>query len=284
MESHPRCCVARTCCPAPRAQIAHHAALTEPGIAQGTPEVRPPARVMGQGNKKLSARPRGCTRSPIATRGSGGGLLNYLAARLGESPRRALVGGDGRGLDIRGREPATRRASTSRRPTRSAQHMRLLSIDGMTDQCLPFPKAARCRLRPGRRRRPRSAAGARRCRWWPSGSTSSPAVACSASSSSTRPAFVVDEVRRGEAAHRDSKAVVRASYDALRRGSRPGRPQRSRTRCGPASVDEMGLSRARLRPCAVSPCPDAGSRRRCSSRWSCSAASGASGRLQAVLA
>ena len=73
----------------------------------------------------------------------------------------------------------------------------------------------------------------------------------------------------------DGQAVVRAAHRGARGPRRRGPPRRSRRRSAPSSSTRWGSSRATRSGRSGSPSPAAGSRRRCSSPWSCSAASAA---------
>ena len=127
-------------------QIALYAALTELGIAQGTPEFGHLPYVMGQGNKKLSKRDPEA--HALAYRDQGflpEGLLNYLAllgwaiaADRDVFSLEEMVAA----FDIKDVNPNPARFDIKKADAINSAHMRLLSIDDMTDRVLPFLKAA----------------------------------------------------------------------------------------------------------------------------------------------
>jgi glutamyl-tRNA synthetase len=127
-------------------QIALYAALTELGIAKQTPEFGHLPYVMGEGNKKLSKRDPEA--HALAYRDQGflpEGLLNYLAllgwaiaADRDVFSMAELV----EAFDIKDVNPNPARFDLKKAEAINAAHMRLLSIDEMTDRVLPFLKAA----------------------------------------------------------------------------------------------------------------------------------------------
>ena len=222
-------------------QLALYAALVDLGIADRTPRFGHLPYVMGEGNKKLSKRDPEAqpARLPRATASCPEGLLNYLAllgwAISGDrdifTHRR-----DGRGVRDRRRQP---------------QPGPLRPEEGRGDQRRPHaPAVGRGDDRAGaalpRRRRtwstPEPTAEQRellerRCRWSPSGSTSSPRPStCSASCSSTRRAFKLTDDDRRRRPRRRQGGVRRARRavgmdhgrdrgGAARRPRRGARPQ-----------------------------------------------------------
>ena len=127
-------------------QIALYAALTELGIAQGTPEFGHLPYVMGQGNKKLSKRDPEA--HALAYRDQGflpEGLLNYLAL-LGWAiaADRDVFSLDEMvaAFDIRDVNPNPARFDLKKAEAINAAHMHQLSVEEMTDRVLPYLKAA----------------------------------------------------------------------------------------------------------------------------------------------
>ena len=261
-------------------QIALYEALTELGIADGAPRVRPPALRHGRGQQEaLQARPRGarCSRYRDAGLPARGPAQLPRPARLGDRrrPRRLLAR---RRWSRRSTSPTstpTRRASTSRRPRRSTPPTCgcCRSTRSPTGCCRSSRRPASS---PTRSTTPTRSCSSWRCRWSPSGSTSSPRPStCWASSSSTRPRSpatdrastkLLDDDGRTSSRRRTTRSTAlhdvvdrRHPGRAAGRAGRGARPQAAATpsaRCGSRS-------------------PAAGSRRRCSSRWSCSAATAA---------
>ena len=127
-------------------QIALYGALTELGIAQGTPEFGHLPYVMGQGNKKLSKRDPEA--HALAYRDQGfvpEGLLNYLAL-LGWAigPDRDVFTLDEmvEAFDIQDVNPNPARFDLKKAEAINADHVRLLSVEELTHRVLPFLKAA----------------------------------------------------------------------------------------------------------------------------------------------
>ncbi|WP_395658396.1 glutamate--tRNA ligase [Nocardioides sp.] len=127
-------------------QIALYAALTELGIAQGTPEFGHLPYVMGQGNKKLSKRDPEA--HALAYRDQGflpEGLLNYLAL-LGWAiaADRDVFSLDEMvaAFDIRDVNPNPARFDLKKAEAINAAHMHQLSVEEMTDRVLPYLKSA----------------------------------------------------------------------------------------------------------------------------------------------
>jgi glutamyl-tRNA synthetase len=127
-------------------QVALYDALRELGIAKVTPEFGHLPYVMGEGNKKLSKRDPEA--HALAYRDQGflpEGLLNYLAL-LGWA-----IAGDRdvfsmeemvEAFEIRDVNPNPARFDIKKAEAINAAHMRLLSVDEMTDRVLPYLKAA----------------------------------------------------------------------------------------------------------------------------------------------
>jgi glutamyl-tRNA synthetase len=127
-------------------QLALYAALEELGIAKVTPQFGHLPYVMGEGNKKLSKRDPEA--HALAYRDQGflpEGLLNYLAllgwaiaADRDVFSMEEMV----EKFDIKDVNPNPARFDLKKAEAINAAHMRLLSIDDMTDRVLPFLKAA----------------------------------------------------------------------------------------------------------------------------------------------
>jgi glutamyl-tRNA synthetase len=127
-------------------QLALYAALVELGIARDVPRFGHLPYVMGEGNKKLSKRdPQAHL---IAYREQGflpEGLLNYLAL-LGWAigPDRDVFTLDEmvEAFDIGDVNPNPARFDLKKAEALNADHMRMLTLDDLTDRVLPFLKAA----------------------------------------------------------------------------------------------------------------------------------------------
>ena len=127
-------------------QIALYDALTELGIAKRTPEFGHLPYVMGEGNKKLSKRDPEA--HALAYRDQGflpEGLLNYLAllgwaiaADRDVFTLEEMVAA----FEIKDVNPNPARFDLKKAEAINAAHMRLLSLDEMTDRVLPFLKEA----------------------------------------------------------------------------------------------------------------------------------------------
>ncbi|ABL82838.1 MULTISPECIES: glutamate--tRNA ligase [unclassified Nocardioides] len=127
-------------------QIALYAALEELGIAKATPEFGHLPYVMGEGNKKLSKRDPEA--HALAYRDQGflpEGLLNYLAllgwaiaADRDVFSMEEMVAA----FDIADVNPNPARFDMKKAEAINAAHMRLLSLDVMTERVLPFLKGA----------------------------------------------------------------------------------------------------------------------------------------------
>lgn len=127
-------------------QIALYDALKELGIAKATPEFGHLPYVMGEGNKKLSKRDPEA--HALAYREQGflpEGLLNYLAllgwaiaADRDVFSMEEMV----EAFDIKDVNPNPARFDRKKAEAINAAHMRLLSLDDMTERVLPFLKDA----------------------------------------------------------------------------------------------------------------------------------------------
>jgi glutamyl-tRNA synthetase len=127
-------------------QLALYDALRELGIAKVTPEFGHLPYVMGEGNKKLSKRDPEA--HALAYRDQGflpEGLLNYLAllgwaiaADRDVFSMEEMV----EAFEIRDVNPNPARFDIKKAEAINAAHMRLLSVDEMTDRVLPYLKAA----------------------------------------------------------------------------------------------------------------------------------------------
>ncbi len=127
-------------------QLALYTALIDLGIAQATPQFGHLPYVMGEGNKKLSKRDPEA--HALAYRDQGflpEGLLNYLAllgwaiaADRDVFSMEEMV----EKFDIKDVNPNPARFDIKKAEAINSAHMRLLSLDDMTDRVLPFLKAA----------------------------------------------------------------------------------------------------------------------------------------------
>jgi glutamyl-tRNA synthetase len=127
-------------------QVALYDALIAIGVAETTPRFGHLPYVMGEGNKKLSKRDPEA--HALAYRDQGflpEGLLNYLAL-LGWAigPDRDVFSLEEMvaAFDIADVNPNPARFDLKKAEAINAAHMRLLSIDEMTDRVLPYLKAA----------------------------------------------------------------------------------------------------------------------------------------------
>lgn len=127
-------------------QVALYDALIAVGVAETTPRFGHLPYVMGEGNKKLSKRDPEA--HALAYRDQGflpEGLLNYLAL-LGWAigPDRDVFSLEEMvaAFDIADVNPNPARFDLKKAEAINAAHMRLLSIDEMTDRALPYLKAA----------------------------------------------------------------------------------------------------------------------------------------------
>jgi glutamyl-tRNA synthetase len=127
-------------------QLALYAALVELGIATGVPRFGHLPYVMGEGNKKLSKRdPQAHL---IAYREQGflpEGLLNYLALlgwAIGPDRDVFTMAEMVDAFDIKDVNPNPARFDLKKAAAINADHMRMLSLDDLTDRVLPFLKAA----------------------------------------------------------------------------------------------------------------------------------------------
>jgi glutamyl-tRNA synthetase len=127
-------------------QVALYDALIAVGVAETTPRFGHLPYVMGEGNKKLSKRDPEA--HALAYRDQGflpEGLLNYLAL-LGWAigPDRDVFSLEEMvaAFDIADVNPNPARFDLKKAEAINGSHMRLLSIDEMTDRALPYLKAA----------------------------------------------------------------------------------------------------------------------------------------------
>ena len=127
-------------------QLALYDALVELGIAQQKPAFGHLPYVMGEGNKKLSKRDPEA--HALAYRDQGflpEGLLNYLALlgwAIAADRDVFSVAEMVAAFDIADVNPNPARFDLKKADAINAAHMRLLSIDDMTDRVLPFLKGA----------------------------------------------------------------------------------------------------------------------------------------------
>jgi glutamyl-tRNA synthetase len=127
-------------------QLALYAALVDLGIAKGVPRFGHLPYVMGEGNKKLSKRdPQAHL---IAYREQGflpEGLLNYLALlgwAIGPDRDVFTIEEMVEAFDLKDVNPNPARFDLKKAEAINADHMRMLSLDDLTDRVLPFLKAA----------------------------------------------------------------------------------------------------------------------------------------------
>jgi len=127
-------------------QLALYAALVDLGIAKAVPRFGHLPYVMGEGNKKLSKRdPQAHL---IAYRDQGflpEGLLNYLALlgwAIGPDRDVFSVAEMVEAFDIADVNPNPARFDLKKAEAINADHMRMLSLDDLTDRVLPFLKEA----------------------------------------------------------------------------------------------------------------------------------------------
>jgi glutamyl-tRNA synthetase len=127
-------------------QLALYAALVDLGIAKGVPRFGHLPYVMGEGNKKLSKRdPQAHL---IANREQGflpEGLLNYLALlgwAIGPDRDVFTIEEMVDAFDIVDVNPNPARFDLKKAEAINADHMRMLTLDDLTDRVLPFLKAA----------------------------------------------------------------------------------------------------------------------------------------------
>ena len=172
-------------------QIALHRALGELGIGSGTlPEFGHLPYVMGQGNKKLSKRDPEA--NALGYRDAGflpEGLLNYMALlgwAIADDRDVFTLDEMVQAFDIRRVNPNPARFDLKKCEAINASHMRMLSVEELTERLLPYLRDAGLVADPPTEEQRRILAGAVRSST--SASESSPrACPCWASSSSTRP-------------------------------------------------------------------------------------------------
>ena len=228
-----------------RARSRCYDALVEARHRRGDPAVRPPALRHGRGQQEaLQARPRGApARLPRPGLPARGAAQLPRAARLGDrrGPRRLHARGDGRRRSTSRTSTPTRRASTSRRPRRSTPRTCGCCRSRRSPSACCRSSRRPASSRPGRPRR-RGSCSTRRCRWSPSGSTSSPRPStCSASCSSTRPTSPATRPTLEKLLDRRRSRVVRVVRRRSSALERVDRPPRSRRRSQAELVEELGL-------------------------------------------
>ena len=258
-------------------QIALYDALAGHRHRHRRAPLRPPADRDGRGQQAaLQARRRLRPREYVERGFLPEGLLNYLALLgWGIAEDRDVFTMDemAEAFDIRRVNPNPARFDLKKCEAINAAHMRMLSIEEMTERVVPF--LARGRVP---RRRPADDGGARLAR---RGDAADPRADQHARRRRVDMLgfLFVDEVDFHDPADvakvldEDGLEVVQAAYDALSALSTTGRPRRSRRRCAPSWSRGSASSRATRSARCGSPSPAAGSRRRCSSRSSCSAGS-----------
>jgi len=127
-------------------QLAMYAALIELGIAKDVPRFGHLPYVMGEGNKKLSKRdPQAHL---VAYREQGflpEGLLNYLALlgwAIGPDRDVFTIAEMVEAFDLKDVNPNPARFDLKKAEAINADHMRMLSLEDLTDRVLPFLKDA----------------------------------------------------------------------------------------------------------------------------------------------
>ena len=200
-------------------QLALYEALTELGIAKAGPAVRAPALRHGRGQQEASqARPEGAPASPTATPGSCPRACSTTwPCSAGRSPRdrdvftlEEMVAA----FEIGDVNPNPARFDLKKAEAINAAHMRMLSVEEMTERVLPFLEAAGV-LDPTvaagpAAARPGDAAGGRADQQADRGRRR-----CSASCSSTRTPF--------DGRRRDRRGRPRRRTRGARRARRPAR-------------------------------------------------------------
>ncbi len=172
-------------------QVPLYAALADVGIGTGAPEFGHLPYVMGQGNKKLSKRDPEA--NALGYRDDGflpEGLLNYvallgwaIAADRDVFTLEEMVAA----FEIGDVNPNPARFDLKKADAINASHMRLLCASTTSPTgCCPSSRTPAWSATPSPT--PTRSCSSSRCRWSPSGSTSSPRPStCSGSCSSTRP-------------------------------------------------------------------------------------------------
>ncbi len=127
-------------------QIALYEALEAIGIGTGAPRFGHLPIVMGEGNKRLSKRDAGAGLSDYVNRGFlPEGVLNYLALLgwgIAEDRDVFTMAEMAEAFDIRRVNPSPARFDIKKCEAINSAHMRLLSIEDMTQRVLPFLQAA----------------------------------------------------------------------------------------------------------------------------------------------
>ena len=212
-------------------QLALYEALTELGIAKQVPRFGHLPYVMGEGNKKLSKRdPKAHL---IAYRDAGflpEGLLNYLAL-LGWAiaADRDVFTLDEMvaAFDIGDVNPNPARFDEKKADAINAAHMRMLSVEEMTERVLPFLEAAGV-LAPG------VAAGPPAARPGDAAGRRADQQAHRGADDARLPVRRRGRVRGRRRDRRRRPATSCARRTTCCRRSRSGRPPRSRRRCRPS--------------------------------------------------
>jgi glutamyl-tRNA synthetase len=123
-------------------QIALYEALEELGVGTGAPRFGHLPIVMGEGNKRLSKRDAGSGLSEYVNRGFlPEGLLNYLALLgwgIAEDRDVFSMTEMAEAFDIRRVNPSPARFDLKKCESINAAHMRLLTVEDMTERVVPF--------------------------------------------------------------------------------------------------------------------------------------------------
>lgn len=127
-------------------QIALYEALQEIGIGRGVPRFGHLPIVMGEGNKRLSKRDAGSGLSEYIERGFlPEGILNYLALLgWGIAEDRDVFTMDemAEAFDIQRVNPNPARFDLKKCEAINASHMRMISVEDMTERVIPFMQKA----------------------------------------------------------------------------------------------------------------------------------------------
>ena len=257
-------------------QIPLHQALVELGISDAVPEFGHLPLIMGEGNKKLSKRDPQAHLFMYRDQGFlPEGLLNYLAllgwaiaADRDVFSLEEMV----EAFDIKDVNPNPARFDSKKADAINSAQMRLLSVDEITDRVLPFLTRGRRRVRPAQRRRRAAAragdaAGRRADQQAHRGRRDARLPLRRRGGVRRRPDGRGEAAERRRARRRRTRARrARGARRVVDRGD-PGRA------AGRAGRRRWASSRATPSGRSGWPSPAAGSRRRSSSRWSCSVAS-----------
>jgi glutamyl-tRNA synthetase len=127
-------------------QIALYRALAELGIGNGSPRFGHLPIVMGEGNKRLSKRDRGAGLTEYIERGFlPEGVLNYLALLgwgIAEDRDVFTLDEMAEAFDIRRVNPNAARFDLKKCEAINAAHLRMLSVDELTDRMVPVLQQA----------------------------------------------------------------------------------------------------------------------------------------------